>query len=420
MHKHRKSLSYWLTATTAVSGLLLFTLFGPTTNSSGAVHESGSVSNSSISRSAEIPGHTHRAETPGYAHHDPILAGACTLCPWGAIGDIVQKAMYGSGWNVRVCYSCAGSEQEVINVEKKFNGASVPYNPSSLEALGVPANEVRYVEPPPPNGPVDFGVTGPNFLWWAYQGEQAKAGPSGLPNAAPYKDLRLVATIQQPVFEVVAATAQSGIKSLSQVKQLVSEGRPVHILWDYGLLNTSAKDILSYYGLSVSAIKAAGGSVQFGITPASRKNVDVVIYTGDLSAAPEYNALYELSQRYQLNYFQLPSPLLAELANRYDMSRVTMPAGFLQGVWQPIQTVGYVSNDAVYGRCDMPNKFAYDLAKELDRHKRLLETAYEHFSYDPAQVWKAYGVPLAKGAETYYRQVGYLKGKYPLQAKVSC
>ncbi len=58
----------------------------------------------------------------------------------------------------------------------------------------------------------------------------------------------------------------------------------------------------------------------------------------------------------------------------------------------------------------MPNQFAYDLAKAIDLRKDLLETGYEHFAYDPAQVWKAYGVPLATGAERYYREQGYISG----------
>ena len=89
------------------------------------------------------------------------------------------------------------------------------------------------------------------------------------------------------------------------------------------------------------------------------------------------------------------------------MIPLTMPTGFLKGIWQPIPTVGYIGN-SVFGRSDMPEKFAYDLAKAIDEHKDLLETGYEHFAYDPAQVWQAYGVPLAPGAERYYREKGYM------------
>jgi uncharacterized protein len=342
------------------------------------------------------------AQATGYKSQAPVLGGSCRICPWGALADIVKAAMENSGWNIQVCYTCAGSEQEVIDVETKFNGASVPYNPSSLEAIGVPADVVSYIEPPPPNGPVDFGIATPNFIWWGYQGTQSKAGFATMP---PYTDLRLVATITSPVYLIVAATVQSGITDLSQI-----QGKPVNVLWDYGLFNTAAQEILAYYGLSQASITAAGGSVVFGITPASRTNFDVVIYTGDLSEAPEFNIWYQISQQFDLNYLQLPDGLLAQLSIDYDMIPLTLPTGFLKGIWQPIPTVGYIGN-SVYGRTDMPDQFAYDLAKAIDDRKDLLETGYEHFAYDPTQVWKAYGVPLAPGAARYYREKGYTTGE---------
>jgi TRAP-type uncharacterized transport system substrate-binding protein len=346
-----------------------------------------------------------RAQTGGYESHSPILGASCRTCPWGALADIVKAQMDRTGWNIRICYTCAGSETEVINVEKKFNGTSVPYNPASLEAIGVPASVVDFIEPPPPNGPVDFGIATPNFIWWGYQGTQTKAG---FPSMPPYRDLRLVATIVSPVYLVVAATVQSGITDLSQIKTLVAAGKPVHILWDSGLFNTAAQEILAFYGVTQAQITAAGGSVIFGILPSSRTNFDVAIYTGDLSQAPEFNLWYQISQQFNLNYFQLPQTLLTQLQRDFDMIPLTMPTGFLKGIWQPIPTVGYIGN-SVFGRADMPDKFAYDLAKAIDEHKDLLETGYEHFAYDPAQVWQAYGVPLAPGAERYYREKGYME-----------
>ncbi len=96
-----------------------------------------------------------------------------------------------------------------------------------------------------------------------------------------------------------------------------------------------------------------------------------------------------------------------QLAKQNDMVKLMAPAGFLRGVWLPIPTVGYLGN-VVYGRTDMPYQFAYDLARAIDERKELLETAYQHFFYNPKQIWKNYGVPLAPGAERYYREKGYL------------
>jgi hypothetical protein len=206
------------------------------------------------------------------------------------LADIVKQAVAPYGWDVQVCYSCAGGEQEVIDVENKYNAASLSYNPTSYESDSVPASLVTYIQPPPPNGPIDFGIAAPQFIWWGYQGTQTKAGLSA--SAPPYTDLRLVATIVSPVYLIVAATPQSGITDLSQIA-----GKPITVLWDNGITSTAASEILGYYGLSQASIQAAGGSVLSGSNPANRTNFDVVIYTGDLSEAPEFNIWYQLSNR---------------------------------------------------------------------------------------------------------------------------
>jgi uncharacterized protein len=339
------------------------------------------------------------AQNTGYAQHRPVLGGATRINPWGALADIVKQAVAPYGWDVQVCYSCAGGEKEVINVENKVNAASLPYNPTSLESNGVPAALVDYIEPPPPNGPVDFGIAAPQFIWWGYQGTESKAGGTNLP---PFTDLRLVATIVSPLYLIVATTVESGITDLSQIA-----GRPVRVLWDGNLTSAASVEVLAYYGLSQASIKAAGGSVLSGSNPANRTNFDVIIYTGELSEAPEFNIWYQVSQQANLNYLQLPETLLQQLQKDFDMVPLTVPIGYLKGIWLPIPTVGFCCN-SVYGRSDMPDQFAYDLAKAIDKNKALLETGYEHYAYDPAQVWKAYGVPLARGAERYYREKGYM------------
>jgi TRAP transporter TAXI family solute receptor len=339
------------------------------------------------------------AQSTGYAEHRPIVGGATRINPWGALADIVKQAVAPYGWDVQVCYNCAGGENEVIDVEDKKNGVSLTYNPTSLESDGVPASLVDYIEPPPPNGPIDFGIASPQFVWWGYEGTESKSGGTDLP---PFKDLRLVATIVSPLYLIVAATAESGITDLSQIA-----GKPVTVLWDGNLTSAASTEVLAYYGLSQASIQAAGGKVLSGSNPANRTNFDVIIYTGELSEAPEFNIWYQVSQQFDLNYLQLPNALLQQLQKDYDMVPLTVPIAYLKGIWQPIATVGFCCN-SVYGRSDMPDQFAYDLAKAIDENKDLLETGYEHYAYDPAQVWKAYGVPLAPGAARYYIQKGYM------------
>lgn len=342
---------------------------------------------------------TASAQT-GYASHSPVLGAATRINPWGQLADIVKQAVAPYGWDIQICYNCAGGEKEVIDVENKVNGTTLSYNPASLESDGIPADLVDSIEPPPPNAPVDFGIASPQFIWWGYQGTESKAGSADLP---PFTDLRLIANIVSPLYLLVAATPESGITDLSQIA-----GKPVTILWDGNLTSAASTEVLAYYGLSQASIKAAGGQVLSGTSLANRAHFDVIIYTGELSEAPEFNIWYQVTQQSEiLNFIQLPDALLEQLQQDFDMNPATVPIGYLRGIWQPIKTVGFCCN-AVYGRSDMPDQFAYDVAKAIDQNKALLENGYEHYAYDPAQVWQAYGIPLAHGAELYYRQQGYM------------
>ena len=227
------------------------------------------------------------AQAIGYEVHAPVLAALTRGARWQILSSRRLRHTAGTYRSVTVG---AGGEQEVIDVENKYNAASLSYNPTSYESDSVPASLVTYIQPPPPNGPIDFGIAAPQFIWWGYQGTQTKAGLSA--SAPPYTDLRLVATIVSPVYLIVAATPQSGITDLSQIA-----GKPITVLWDNGITSTAASEILGYYGLSQASIQAAGGSVLSGSNPANRTNFDVVIYTGDLSEAPEFNIWYQLSNR---------------------------------------------------------------------------------------------------------------------------
>ena len=52
---------------------------------------------------------TQKTATPetGYAVKKPVFGGACKVCPWGSIAQIVKEAMKPYGWDVQICYNCA-------------------------------------------------------------------------------------------------------------------------------------------------------------------------------------------------------------------------------------------------------------------------------------------------------------------------
>jgi TRAP transporter TAXI family solute receptor len=322
----------------------------------------------------------------GIAVKRPVIAGACKVCPWGAVALVVRDAMKPYGWDVQICYHCARSEGPRI-----VSGAMgpPPWNTGLLPGIIIDSDI-----PPPPDAPADFGATSVQNLWWAYSGTHQYA------KEPPHKNLRLIATIQAPNWLIVAARHETGITDLAQLKDRPG---PLHVLVD----DNVAPQVLAWYGLDKPAIEAKGGWVKSGTDPANRKDFDVVIFGGSLGNAPEFNVWYEVSQRFDLDYLQLPDALLDKLAREDDMQRVDIPDGLLRGVHRRIPTVGRTGH-AVFTRDDVPDAFAYAAAKALDEQQQLFQWSHINLSYNVHTVTKAFGVPLHPGAAKYYRERGYL------------
>jgi TRAP transporter TAXI family solute receptor len=317
----------------------------------------------------------------------PVFGGACRLCPWGALGEIVKQAMKPYGYDVQLCYNCNRADAPRIVAGAKL---PPPYEKD-------PAVSVAMA---PPNalglGPVDFGATAVQFLWSAYRGTGVYAKDK------PMKNLRLIANIQSPYYLIVAAKADTGITDLAQIRK---KRWPVRVL--IGLNADAGETILEYYGLSRQSIEAAGGHVSS--SRADWNDFDVIIGGGSgLATAPEWNVWLYVSQKFKLNYPQLPEPLLAKLAKEGETHRGTIPVGLLPGIERPIPTV-VRTGTVIYCRSDAPDDFAYAVARAMDEHQDLLQWSHLNFSYNVHNVWKAYDVPLHPGAARYYKSVGYMK-----------
>jgi TRAP transporter TAXI family solute receptor len=250
--------------------------------------------------------------------------------------------------------------------------------------------------PPPPDAPLDFGATSVQNLWHAYEGTHAYA------KEGPRRNLRLLATIQAPNYLIVAVKSDLGITDLGQVK---NKKWPVRILTDG---NEVSQTVMGYYGLTREVVEKAGGKILRAFDPANRKDFDFVIHGGTLGNAPEFNVWYEISQKFDLNYLQLPKDLLKKIAKEQEMELRDIPDGLLRGINYPIPTVARTGH-TVFGRADTPDDFAYLVAKALDEHQDLLQWSHLNYSYNVRTVWKASGVPLHPGAAKYYRERGYLQ-----------
>jgi TRAP-type uncharacterized transport system substrate-binding protein len=122
----------------------------------------------------------------------------------------------------------------------------------------------------------------------------------------------------------------------------------------------------------------------------------------------EYDHWVDVSENLDLKFLEVPKDLRLKLVKEYDLEELNIPEGLLRGVDRIIPGVGR-TGDVIYGRDDMPDDFAYTLAKAIDEHKHLLQWTIVPFSYNPENVWKCFDVPLHPGAARYYREKGYMK-----------
>jgi hypothetical protein len=213
----------------------------------------------------------------------------------------------------------------------------------------------------------------------------------------------MVANIQEPTWLLVAVKSDSGITSLSDI---VEKRMAVDMVATTSIGGGIAPAILSYYGLSEERVEALGGT--FETDYEHGQDADVIIGFGSMVNAPEYRLWYEASQKFDLNFLELAPDLRAKLARDLYLEQVDIPLGLFRGVDRPIPTVARTGT-VIYGRTDMPDEFAYTLAKAMDEHQDLLQWTHMNFSYNWRTVWKAFDVPLHPGAARYYKERGYLK-----------
>jgi TRAP transporter TAXI family solute receptor len=323
----------------------------------------------------------------GIEQKKPVFGGACEICPWGAMAEVVKAAMQPYGYDVQICYNCNGADAPRIVGDAR---TPPPYRPDpAVPEILAPRNA-------PGLGTVDFGAVAIQFLRNAYRGTGVYA------KEKPRTNLCLIANIQDPSYVLVAAKAETGITNLSQIRE---KRWPVRIL--LAGIGSDSSRILAHYGLTRQSIEAAGGRV--GNSAEDREKFDVVIGgAGVMTTAPEWRIWTEISQKFDLKFIALPDDLLNELVREGEEERGTIPPGLYHGVERPIPTV-VRTGTAIYCRDDLPDDLVYLVAKAMDEQQQLLQWSHLNFSYNVHTVWKGYEVPLHPGAARYYKEKGYMQ-----------
>jgi TRAP-type uncharacterized transport system substrate-binding protein len=322
------------------------------------------------------------AEELGLAVKKPVVAAACKLCPWGAIADVLKEALKPQGYDLQICYTCSRGN-----------------NPRYVVGTMTPPQTDPEGSPPPPNHPIEFGITSGSSVQWMYEGSHDYAKDGG------HKELRLIARVDVANYVVMMVKASTGITDLRQIKE---KRLPVRIITTE---STGNMPILKYYGITKKEVESWGGSyVRFvGTLPEDPDAFDVVIMNNlYLGGAPEMRPYYLITAKYDMLFLPMPQDLRENIVKDVGGQLVNIPTALFRGVNAPVPSVG-TSARAVYAKQDLSADFAYTIAKSLDENRELFRWTHVPFTYDSRLVTKLSPVPLHSGAERYYREVGYLK-----------
>ncbi|MBN2012231.1 hypothetical protein JW960_23075 [candidate division KSB1 bacterium] len=319
----------------------------------------------------------------GWGVKRPVMASACDNgCPWGELGDFVKDAMKPYGYSIILCRNCNRWYGPRLVSENDF--------PPPLDEINLHDGVNVRVD-----ARVDFGVTSSAMLSSAYH--------NSLANKGPYRNLRLIAKIEDPFYFLVAAKKESGIQNFASIKR---QRMPIKIVG----ADNDMMTILKYYDICADSIKIWGGQLDVSIGEALKGEFDIIAgFLASPAMNPESSYWTALSQKFDLYFFEFPDELLKQIAQEHvDAEFVEVQNSLLRGVNRRIKTLGR-SGEAIFARDDMPDQAAYDLAKGINEHHGALKWFIRVYSYDPKTVWQNFGVPLHPGAEEYYREVGYMK-----------
>jgi hypothetical protein len=167
----------------------------------------------------------------GWGVKRPVMAGACEIgCPWGELADYVQEAMEPFGYSVIICRNCNRTYGPRLVSENDF--------PPPLDEVNLHDGVNTRI-----NARVDFGVTSSAMLSSAYHNQLAGQGP--------FRNLRLIAKIEDPFYFLIAFRKELGVKGFEQIKQ---QKLPVRMMGMDGNMRT----VLDYYGITIQDIQNWG------------------------------------------------------------------------------------------------------------------------------------------------------------------
>jgi hypothetical protein len=166
---------------------------------------------------------------------------------------------------------------------------------------------------------------------------------------------------------------------------------------------------LSYYKLGYEDIAKWGGKVtntgySDQATMMKDRHVDALWENIAIPAPAIQDSL--LSRK--IKFLPLPEEVIKWMVEKYSLARGEIPVGSYGVVDKPVPTVLHITSIAVHA--GVPEDVVYTITKVLcENPDRVREIHASAKAFDPKVAWKDLGAPLHKGAERYYKEMGYMK-----------
>jgi uncharacterized protein len=229
--------------------------------------------------------------------------------------------------------------------------------------------------------------------------------------------LRALGTLPQDDRLVFAIDARYGVRDFATLRAKCPALR-LATAWDDGVNMTgfAAYRMLEASGISAATIESWGGMMLLGEAPwdvvpkVTNGEADAVLFEAVMT--PYWR---EMCAARQVNFLPFEDSALDEVEKKFAWRRAEVAADRFPGLSAAFHALDF-SDFLLCCRDDFPDDIAYAIASLLCETPELLESQYRHippkdspvtYPLKPQNI-AATPIPLARGAERYYREHGHL------------
>jgi len=255
-------------------------------------------------------------------------------------------------------------------------------------------------------GDAELAITMDTYVYYAIKGMS--------PFNKSYTNVAMVVNDLSPYFLLEAVPRDwakaNNVKTFDDIVRMIKEGKKVVIVTgSVGSLDEYAtKILLQLYGLTYDDVKKAGGDIIFGATDDYR----VEVFKQGLAQVFSDVCTYEHPTWQTLtagtDIVVLPiNKTIVEKFKEYGFSPYVVEKGTYKGMDTDILTAGILA--CLIASTEVPPEVIYYVTKAIVENKDKLVSIFAGFKYFDIKHSYESLVPLHRGAELYFRSVGFLR-----------